>query len=238
MDLKDLAGESRYNNRKRFLLVVLDIFSKKAWIEGISNKSGSAVVKGLEKIYARSGGIAPKIQCDFGREFFNSTVQGFLRTKNVELFHVESELKCCTVERFIRTLFGKIQRYLTHNKTRKFIDKLQHFENLYNNSYHRTIGMTPNQVSTENQTQVYEYMYGRDKIIDYKPAKFKVGDTVLVAKRKTVFEKGYKQNYLPKVFVIAKIRETSPRVYILADKEGSIIKGTFYEQQLVKVNHQ
>jgi hypothetical protein len=155
-----------------------------------SQTSGKAVVKGLEKIYARSGGIAPKIQCDFGREFLNSTVQGYLRTKNVQLFHVESELRCCTIERFIRTLFGKIQRYLTRNNTRKFIDKLQHFENLYNNSYHRTIGMSPNQVSTENQAQVYKYMYGRDKPLDYKPSKFKVGDTVLVAKRKTVFEKG------------------------------------------------
>jgi hypothetical protein len=237
MDLKDIQSESRYNNKKRYLLCVIDIFSKRGFLEALSNKTGAAVVKGLARIYARSGGVAPLIWSDFGREFFCKPVLSFLAQRGVKLFHVESELKCCVVERFIRTIFGKIQRYVTHNKTRKFVDKLQYFEDLYNNSYHRSIRMAPSQVTAANQEQVHLNLYARDKPMDYTPSKFKIGDTVLVAKRKLVFEKGYKQNYVKTPVNVVKVRETDPRVYILAEMNGSPIKGSFYAEQLVKINH-
>jgi hypothetical protein len=188
------------------------------------------VVKGLERIYARSGGIAPLIWCDYGREFVCSPVQSFLARKGVKLFHVESELKCCIIERFIRTIFGKIQRYLTHNKTRKFVDKLQYFEDLYNNAYHRSIKMAPSQVTAENQEEVYANLYEHEKPVDYTPSKFNVGDRVLVARRKLVFEKGYKQNYTKTPVKVVKIWETNPRVYTLSDLDDVPIKGTFYAE--------
>jgi len=235
MDLKDIQSESRYNNKKRFLLVMMDVFSKRAWIEALPNKTGKAVVKGLEKIFARAGGVAPKIWCDYGREFYNVNVESWLRAKGVKLMSVTSPLKCCIIERFIRTLFEKIQRYLTHNNTRKFVDKLPYFEDLYNNSYHRSIRMSPNQVTKDNESQVYENLYSHNKPVDYKPSKLNVGDKVLRAKIKTVFEKGYKQNYEKEVYTILKVIHTIPRIYRLADSKGKEVSGTFYQQQLLQL---
>jgi hypothetical protein len=235
MDLKDISSESRYNNKKNFLLVVIDTFSKRAWLEAVPNKTMGVVKNALDKIYKRTGGVAPKIQIDKGLEFRNRVMKSYLAEKGVELFSVESEIKASIIERFIRTLFSKIQRYLTHNKTRKFVDKLPDFEKLYNNSYHRSIKMTPAQVNPSNEAQVYQNLYGNEKPVIYKPPRYKIGDSVLVAKRKTVFEKGYKKNYLDETFKIVGIKHTIPRVYTLEDKDERPVKESFYEQQLSKV---
>jgi hypothetical protein len=73
--------------------------------------------------------------------------------------------------------------------------------------------------------------------VDYTPSKFNVGDRVLVARRKLVFEKGYKQNYAKTPVKVVKIWETNPRVYTLSDLDDVPIKGTFYAEHLVKVDH-
>lgn len=236
MDLKDIQSLAPYNNRKRYLLVVMDAFSKKAWMEALPNKTGPTTLKALEKIMARSGGVPRKIQVDEGTEFLNRNVKKYLNDKNIKLFWVASTMKCVLIERFIRTIFGKIQRYMTHNKTRKFVDKLTDFENLYNNSYHRSIKMTPNSVNKENEDTVRKNLYP-ELVTDYKPPKFKVGNHVLVARTKKIFEKGYAANYFEEVYKIVKIRETNPRVYILEALDGTPILGSFYAEQLSKVYH-
>jgi len=234
-DLKDIQSESGYNNKKRFILALIDCFSKKAWLEAIPNKTAIVVKNAFDRIFKRTGGIPRKITVDSGTEFKNSILKEYLTKKGITLFSVTSEIKASIIERFLRTIFSKIQRYLTHNKTRKFVDKLQYFENLYNNSYHRSIRMSPNQVTLANQDQVYENLYGNLKLVDYKPPRFKIGDSVLVARRKTVFEKGYKQNYLKEIFKITKTIHTIPRVYTVEDKSGRPVRETFYEEQLQKV---
>src|SRR4051812_26568813 len=50
MDLIDIQSHSRFNYRQKFLLVVIDGFSKQAWIEAIPNKKGQTVAAALEKI--------------------------------------------------------------------------------------------------------------------------------------------------------------------------------------------
>ena len=236
MDLVDIQKQSRYNNNMRFILCVMDIFSKKAWLEAIPNKTAKIVAKAIKKIIKRAHAIPKRIQFDKGKEFLNLHVKNLLKSYGISSFSVESEKKCCTIERFIRTIFGKIQRYMTHKNTRKFVKKLPQFEDSYNSSYHRSIGMSPNEVNKQNEEIVYENLYNKKFPPMFKKPKFKVGDKCLVAKRKTVFEKGYAQNYFDEVFYIKEIRDTVPHVYVLQDVEGEEVQGTFYEQQLKNVN--
>jgi len=236
MDLKDNQTNAPYNNKKRYLLVVMDAFSKQAWLEAIPNKTAKVVLNAFKRIMARTGGVPSKIQIDEGKEFKNKLMRDYLNSNHIELFWTESKLKCVFIERFIRTLFGKIQRYLTHNNTKKFVDKLSFFERLYNHSYHRSIKMAPCEVNLDNQAEVYANLYP-EKTINYSPPKFKVGDHVLVARKKKTFEKGYTANYYDAIFTVVQMRPTIPRVYILTDAEDDPILGEFYEQQLLKVDH-
>jgi len=234
MDLADIQRHSGANNRKRFILCVVDIFSKRAWLEAIPNKTGVVVAKALEKIFHRAGDTPVRIQADKGTEFYNVHVRRLFKHHGVKLFSVESEKKSCIVERFIRTIFGIIRKYTTHNKTKKFVDKLMDFEKIYNTSFHRSIKMAPSDVTLENEQLVYETLYSRIPP-KYSLPKFSVGDPVLVAKRKKIFEKGYDETYMKEIFYISRVRPTLPTTYNLEDKFKDPIKGSFYEQQLLLV---
>ena len=59
-----------------------------------------------------------------------------------------------------------------------------------------------------------------------KEPKFKIGDTV--------FAKGYTPNWSEDVFVIKKVKNTVPRIYVISDLNGEEIVGTFYEKELQK----
>ena len=65
---------------------------------------------------------------------------------------------------------------------------------------------------------------------------FKVGDHFRISKYKTIFAKGYTQNWSEKVFIISKIKNTVPQTYVITDLNGEPITGSFYEKELQKTN--
>jgi len=50
-DLVDMQPFSRYNNGVKYLLTVIDIFSKYGWILPLKNKTGLKVASALEKVF-------------------------------------------------------------------------------------------------------------------------------------------------------------------------------------------
>jgi hypothetical protein len=200
-------------------------------MEPTSGKTGPKIAAAIAKILRRCKYKPTRIQCDFGREFYNGAVEKLLSERGIRLYSTRTGMKCTLAERFIRTIFGKIARYQTHHKTNRFVDKLRHFENMYNNSYHRSIGMAPNQVEPDNVDRVHISLY-RSRIPPlYKEPEFRVGEAVLAVKPKKTFEKGYTANYDPKPYQIIQILTAPPRMYLC--KRGSAID-SFYETELVR----
>lgn len=236
-DLADIQNISGSNNRKRYSLCVIDIFSKRAWLEAIANKKGPSILEALKKIFKRAGVKPRMIQSDAGGEFWNSHVKAYLKEQGVGLFSVRSELKCCIIERFIRTIKSRIYRYLTHHKTKKFVHRLGDFEKAYNASFHRSINMSPDEVTPENQDLVFHNLYERETPPLYKDSTINKDDRVLVARRRKTFDKSYTPTFLSEVYIVDQVLETTPRVYKLRTKEGDFVSESFYEQQLQVVSH-
>ena len=70
-----------------------------------------------------------------------------------------------------------------------------------------------------------------------KDPKFKIGDHVRVSKYRNIFAKGYAPNWSEEVFVISKIKNTVPWAFtIIMDLNDEKIVGTFYEEELQKIN--
>ena len=64
------------------------------------------------------------------------------------------------MERVIRTIKGRLGRYKTKNRTRRWVDALDKIITSYNNTYHSSLGMTPNQVTDGDvESQVWKKMY-------------------------------------------------------------------------------
>jgi len=142
------------------------------------------------------------------------------------------DIKAACVERYNRSLKTRMYRYFTAHHTNRWIDVLQSLVDSYNKSFHRTIGMAPNDVTSELSTQIAERMYPPKVLPIWK---FQIGDLVRITRYKHVFVKGYIQNWTVEMFVIAVRYSTDPVTYGLKDLTGEEIKGRFYEQELQKV---
>jgi hypothetical protein len=101
--------------------------------------------------------------------------------------------------------------------------------NAYNNSYHRTIGTSPNQVNADNEREIAIRMYPPKPKLEWK---FNVGDKVRISKYKHVFEKGYLPNWSFEIFTVVERFPTYPVTYGLTDLSDEPIKGKFYEPEL------
>ena len=52
---------------------------------------------------------------------------------------------------------------------------------------------------------------------DKEGPKFKAGDNVRISKNKNISAKGYVPNWSEEVFVIKKVRNTMPQIYVISD---------------------
>lgn len=230
-DLADMQSLSRYNDGYRFILTCIDVFSKRAFAIPLKDKRGPSIADAFEKIFTERTPVF--LQTDRGTEFLNSQVQNIFRKYDIKHYwSLNDDIKAACVERFNRTIKTRLFRYLTHRHTNRWIDVLASLIESYNISFHRTIGMAPNEVTAENTQQVADRMYPAKTTPHWK---FKIGDKVRISKYKNVFEKGYLQNWTDEIFVIAIRHSTSPVTYGLKDLLGEEIKGKFYEQELQKV---
>ena len=55
-------------------------------------------------------------------------------------------------------------------------------------------------------------------------------------KHKNIFAKSYVPNWSKEVFVIKKVKNTVPWIYVINDLKGEEIVGTFYEKELQKTS--
>ena len=90
-------------------------------------------------------------------------------------------------------------------------------------------------MNKDNENVVWERLHGKesDKPIEFK---FNVGDQVRISKMRQTFKKAYLASWMEEVFTITKHILHRPPVYKIADYEGEELEGTFYEQELQKVN--
>ena len=108
----------------------------------------------------------------------------------------------------------------------------------YNNTIHSSIGIKPVDVNPNNQEEIWNRLYNPDSTIKqyFQQPKFEVGDNVRISKYSTVFRKGYLPLWSTEIFKILNVHFTSPPVYSLSDYSGDKLTGTWYEQELQKVD--
>ena len=131
-DLVDVSKYADENENNKFLLTIIDVFSKFAWAIPLKNKNGKTVTDAFSKIFGNR--TCSKLQVDKGSEFYNKDFLGFCKKNNITLYSTQSELKACVVERFNRTLREKMHRYFTFADNNKYINVLDDLLQSYNNS--------------------------------------------------------------------------------------------------------
>ena len=119
-DLVDMKALSKQNNGYKYILMVIDVFSKYGWAVPLKFKNGKTTKTALESILSNE--ILPKkIWADKGTEFYNKVVKQYLKSKHIDLYSTENEEKCSVIERWNRTIKTQLWKYFTANSKHKYI---------------------------------------------------------------------------------------------------------------------
>ncbi|XP_065645501.1 uncharacterized protein LOC136075975 [Hydra vulgaris] len=216
--LIDMKSFSKFNDCIKYLLMVIDVFSKYGWIVPLKIKTGVDVANALNKIFGNS------------KKFHRSEAFG------VELYSTENEEKSCVVERWNRTMKDKMFKYFSANSTRKNIDVLDEMVNKYNNTKHSSIKMTPVEARDKKNEKIFWLnLNGNVRSESVRP-KFSIGDKVRITKKKGTFEKGYTPRWTEEVFTVSQVQFTDPPTYKITENNSEEIQGTFYEQEMQKTD--
>ena len=232
-DLIDMQSFAKCNGGIKYLLTVIDVFSKYGWIVPLKSKTGAEVAEAFNTIF-KEGRRPGKLWVDKGKEFYNKNVKEL----GVELYSTENEEKSCVVERWNRTMKERMFKYFTASSTRKYVDVIGEMVDNYNTTRHSSIKMTPVAASEKkNERIVWLNLYGNE------PApkltfKFKVGNKVRITKKKGIFDKGFTPRWTEEIFTVSQVQYTDPPTYKITDNNGEEIQGTFYEQELQKTNQE
>ena len=83
-DLADMQAIARQNKGARYLLTVIDVFSKFAWVAPIKSKDAATVTEAFQQILASAAPRHPRrLQTDKSKEFFNSTFAGLMKRQYI-----------------------------------------------------------------------------------------------------------------------------------------------------------
>lgn len=236
-DLVEMIPYARENKGYRYILVVIDVFSKYVWAEAVKNKTGEEVSKAMKKIFNTNNRIPKNLQTDMGKEFYNKTFQELMKKNQVNHYSTFSNKKASIVERVNRTLKSIMWREFSFQGNYKWLNILPKIVEKYNNKKHSTIKMKPINVNKKNEKSLLNSVYNHIKIVEKLAPKFKVGDYVRISKYRAEFQKGYTPNWSNEIFKINKIKLTNPVTYILVDQTDQPIQGGFYTQELQKVKY-
>ena len=222
----DLIDYQRYESKNKhfkYILVVIDAYSRVAYVEAIKNKESKTVADAFEKILTESG--TPQIvSSDNGSEFIGHEFKTMLTNHNItqSLSEVGDHFSLGLIDRFCRTIKSTIWKVFTKNGNRKWIDIYKDLVEKYNNTDNEGIGwIAPNETEKYPLNVYLAYMkkVGKTKKKNEKKIKYSVGD--LVKKRigkDTAFSKGYEPKWSKRTYTITGVEGRSYKIDDDTDK--------------------
>ena len=233
-DLVHYRQYSRANKGFKYILAVIDCFSRKNWCRPMTTATASETAKSLDSIIQSMPFVPRQFASDRGLEFSPKHKEIFevlVEKYGMLIFQLKAPKKASMVERFIRTLKTRLARYFTENNTVRWFDVLDRVSEGINNSVNRSIKMTPNQVNFENADEVKRNLYGSRA--PPPDCRYNEGDVVRIPEDKNVFSKGYAVNWTRELYKISKVLNDGEVCYYkVKDSEDTELERNFYEQEL------
>ena len=209
----DLLDMNDYNPKKnkgyRYILVVIDNFSKFGWTRSLKNKYSQSLADAFSEIIKSLNRKPSHLEADDGKEYVNKTFNEFLNNNNIKRYSRYTDKGAVIAERFNRTIRNLLKKPVFEKGNADWLSELPSVVKKYNNTIHHSIKMTPMQASKKsNENIVFDNL--KDKRVIQKP-KFRLRDLVRTADIKRVFSKGDSTNWSYKLYTITEvIHDTIP----------------------------
>jgi transposase InsO family protein len=215
IDLLDMNKYHKSNEGYRWILIVVDVFSRKAAAVALKKKTADEATNALIEVIDKMGKPL-SITSDDGSEF-KGAFKKLLAEKNIahRVTTPGDHNVLGIIDRFSKTLKLILHRHFTQQQTVKWIDVLQRFIQAYNKTEHASLHMSPNEAKnrpTDARNVHFENLQESQKARSVQ--KFKVGDHVRVKRKKRTFDRGYEIVWSLTVYTIQKIEGQN---YLLSD---------------------
>lgn len=143
---------AKWNNGFKYILLVIDTFSKYVWLRPLKQKTGQDVTEAFKDIMVESGRRSRRLITDKGQELRAKKVQELMKKHDAIYSPIQNETKAIASERAIQTI--KIMRYLNYKDNYMYLPIIDDIVESYNQTFHRTIGVRPIDVKETNQEEV------------------------------------------------------------------------------------
>lgn len=190
------------NKGYKYLLTVIDVYSRYAFAKALKTKSGEVVLKAFEDLMTENG-LCKNLNCDLGSEFIYKPFVDYCYVNDITLYYSnpEQDNKNAIIERFHRTLRNLMLKYTVAND-KGYIDALPNLIKNYNTTHHNTIKTTP--------TEIWKGEVKNDQKIKIVDNTFKVGDKVRhIIDNKTFEKKSSTHTYTKTVYTVSRIEGKS-----------------------------
>ena len=141
-----------------------------------------------------------------------------------------SETKAAFAERTIRprknVLYGYMEDY-----GYKYYHNIPQFIATMKSRNNRSIDMKPNHVKNSDFMPI---LYSKP-LREHRKPKFGIRDRVRISKYALLLRKGYKPQFSQKIFEIVAIATKKPPTYTIKDEQEEVMRGKFYEKELIGV---
>ena len=158
-DLVEMQMFSKWNKGIKYLLMVIDVFSKYGWIKLLKYKKTESVSKAFTEIFKKSKRKPSMLWTDKGSEFISKHFKEFLNKTGIKIYHTENEEKSSVVERWNRTMKNRMWKIFTANNSTVYWDKIDKLVDDYNNTKHSSVQMTPNEASKKENEKKFLLIY-------------------------------------------------------------------------------
>jgi transposase InsO family protein len=138
MDIGDMIELKTKDEQARYILTIIDIFSKYAMVFVLKDKSAEEAYKAIQTAF-KTMGIPRSVYTDEGAEF-KGKVQELFKGEGIQ--HITTVAHAHVVERLIRTIKNGIHDRVRFNKA-PWEDMLPYVIDKYNNTIHSSTGYKP-----------------------------------------------------------------------------------------------
>jgi hypothetical protein len=242
MDLIDMG--SHKDGVYRYILVLVDAFTRFAFAKALKTKTAEEVFKGFRALYEDYGLDLRTLQTDNGAEF-QGKLGEFLQNNDIK--HITGiagrAMSQGIVERLNGTIKNLIFRNMTATGTKKWKADLDQLIDNYNNSLHRSTEERPIEIDNPDViTNVATTLKNKvhKSVVLNDPDDLKAGDNVRIKLFKGILEKSSTKNWTDEIFQIKRvIRSKMPYIrikYKVIDSSGAILKNSYVRNDLQKTN--
>jgi hypothetical protein len=238
--LADFQKLSQYNHGYKYLLLAVDVLSRRFFGSPVKSKQPKDMIAAFEEMFKQlprdedgSVRMIKRLYTDRGLEFEAAAIKEYFKSKGIEKLSATSLKKAAVAERGIRTIKGRLYRWFSDTNRLDWTSVLPQFLESINNSRSRATGLPPNQINEHNAREIWKRLYSR-YTTSAANQMLKEGDKVRIAEPKQVFDKAYFPTHSDHIYTIAKTHRTKPEYYELVDYAGNKVKRKFYRPELVK----